>query len=84
MHSCPAQQQRQAVQEIPHAGSHVGHSPAEFMPLQGAGFMFVFEAGNRIVLEKPKYSHATYFIEIEEPLPISCQMMVNPLLSMSL
>ena len=37
-------------------------------------FVFVFEAANRIVLEKPKYSHATYFFEIEEPLPISCQV----------
>lgn len=37
-------------------------------------FLFVFEAGNRIVMEKPKYSHATYFFEIEEPLPISCQV----------
>ena len=40
--------------------------------------MFVSEAGNRIVLEKPKYSHATYFFEIEEPLPISCQVNGQP------
>lgn len=37
-------------------------------------FVFVFEAANRMVLEKPKYNHATYFFEIEEPLPISCQV----------
>ena len=26
-----------------------------------------------MVVEEPKFSHATYFFEIEEPLPISCQ-----------
>lgn len=35
--------------------------------------MFVFETANRIVVEKPQRWHATYFFEIEEPLPIPCQ-----------
>ncbi len=37
-------------------------------------FVFVFETANRIVVEEPKFRHATYFFEIEEPLPISCQV----------
>ena len=36
-------------------------------------FVFVFETANRIVVEEPKFSHATYFFEIEEPLAICCQ-----------
>ena len=37
-------------------------------------FLFVFETANRIVVEEPKFNHATYFFEIEEPLPTSCQV----------
>ena len=36
--------------------------------------MFVFETANRIVVEEPRFRHATYFYEIEEPLPVSCQV----------
>ncbi len=39
-------------------------------------FVFVFVTANRIVVEEPKFSHATYFFEIEEPLPISCQVLL--------
>ena len=40
--------------------------------------MFVFEAANRIVVEKPEYSHATYFFELEQPLPVHAQVWVWP------
>lgn len=36
--------------------------------------MFVFEGANRIVVEKPCYGHATYFFDLEEPLPVSAQV----------
>ena len=36
--------------------------------------MFVFEAANRIVVEKPCYGHATYFFDLEEPLPVTDQV----------
>lgn len=37
-------------------------------------FVFVFEDANRIVVEKPCYGHATYFFDLEEPLPVSAQV----------
>ena len=40
--------------------------------------MFVFEAANRIVVEKPEYSHATYFFELEQPLPVHAQVGRHP------
>ena len=40
--------------------------------------MFVFEAANRIVVEKPEYSHATYFFELEQPLPVHAQVKQHP------
>lgn len=42
-------------------------------------FLFVFETANRIIVEEPKFSHATYFFEIEEPLPTSCQVTCVPM-----
>lgn len=38
-----------------------------------SSFVFVFEGANRIVVEKPCYGHATYFFDLEEPLPVSSQ-----------
>jgi len=37
-------------------------------------FIFVFEAANRIVLERPQYGMATYFFEMEQPLSATEQM----------
>ncbi|CAL8465089.1 g4624 [Coccomyxa elongata] len=37
-------------------------------------FVFVFEAANRIVVEKPEYANATYFFDMEEPLPVAAQV----------
>uniref|UniRef100_A0A7S1T0Z5 Uncharacterized protein n=1 Tax=Tetraselmis chuii TaxID=63592 RepID=A0A7S1T0Z5_9CHLO len=37
-------------------------------------FIFVFEAANRIVLERPEYGMATYFFEMEQPLSANEQM----------
>lgn len=37
-------------------------------------FIFVFEKANRIVCEKPEYGHATYFFELEQPMPVSDQV----------
>ena len=34
----------------------------------------MFEGANRIVVEKPCYGHATYFFDLEEPLPVSAQV----------
>jgi hypothetical protein len=42
-------------------------------------FVFVFEAANRIVVEKPEFKHATYFFEIEEPLPVASQAWTSPI-----
>ncbi|DBA80496.1 hypothetical protein WJX77_011409 [Trebouxia sp. C0004] len=39
-----------------------------------SSFVFVFEGANRIVVEKPCYGHATYFFDLEEPLPVSAQV----------
>lgn len=44
-------------------------------------FVFVFETANRIVVEKTKREHATYFFEIEEPLAVSCQVTISTLAS---
>ena len=40
-------------------------------------FVFVFEAANRIVVEVPEYKHATYFFDLEQPLPVSAQVCRN-------
>jgi hypothetical protein len=37
-------------------------------------FIFVFEAANRIVLERPEYGMATYFFEMEQPLSANEQV----------
>ncbi|KAH0452873.1 hypothetical protein IEQ34_017197 [Dendrobium chrysotoxum] len=37
-------------------------------------FIFVFEAHNRIVLERPEYGYATYFFELVDSLPIDWQI----------
>ena len=37
--------------------------------------MFVFDAANRIAVETPAYGNATFFFEIEQPMPISLQVM---------
>lgn len=37
-------------------------------------FLFVFEAANRIVVEKPEYANASYFFDLEEPLPVAAQV----------
>ncbi|KAL3156076.1 hypothetical protein ABBQ32_013064 [Trebouxia sp. C0010 RCD-2024] len=39
-----------------------------------SSFVFVFAKANRIVVEKPCYGHATYFFDLEEPLPVSSQV----------
>ena len=41
-------------------------------------FVFIFESANRIVVEKPNYGHATYFFDLEEPLPVADQVMPVP------
>ena len=38
----------------------------------------MFESANRIVVEKPNYGHATYFFDLEEPLPVADQVMPVP------
>jgi hypothetical protein len=42
-------------------------------------FVFVFEACNRIVVEVPEYKFATYFFDLEEPLPVAAQARCPPL-----
>uniref|UniRef100_A0A061RYB6 Uncharacterized protein n=1 Tax=Tetraselmis sp. GSL018 TaxID=582737 RepID=A0A061RYB6_9CHLO len=37
-------------------------------------FLFVFEAANRIILERPEYGMASYFFEMEEPMSVSDQV----------
>ncbi|KAL3145746.1 hypothetical protein ABBQ38_015126 [Trebouxia sp. C0009 RCD-2024] len=39
-----------------------------------SSFVFVFANANRVVVEKPCYGHATYFFDLEEPLPVSSQV----------
>lgn len=41
-------------------------------------FVFVFEAANCIVVEKPEYANATYFFDMEEPLPVAAQV-IHPM-----
>lgn len=52
-----------------HSRSVVGHACRELQ-----SFLFVFDDANRIVWEKPEYGHATYFFELEHPLPIPDQV----------
>ncbi len=37
-------------------------------------FIFVFEEQHRIVLETPEYGNATYFFELEAPMPVAAQV----------
>ena len=37
-------------------------------------FLFVFEPCNCLVLETPRYGHATWFFEMEEPMPVEDQV----------
>jgi len=37
-------------------------------------FVFVFHAANRIVVETPAYGNATFFFEIEQPMPVAQQV----------
>lgn len=37
-------------------------------------FVFVFEAAHRIVVETPEYGNATYFFELESPMPVAAQV----------
>lgn len=39
-------------------------------------FIFVFEEQHRIVLETPEYGNATYFFELEAPMPVAAQVRV--------
>ena len=46
--------------------------PCARRPLRA--FLFVFEPCNCLVLETPRYGHATWFFEIEEPMPVEDQV----------
>ena len=46
-------------------------------------FVFIFESANRIVVEKPNYGHATYFFDLEEPLPVADQVLLNTYVDVS-
>lgn len=37
-------------------------------------FVFVFETAHRIVVETPEYGNATYFFELESPMPVTAQV----------
>jgi hypothetical protein len=41
-------------------------------------FVFVFDAANRIAVETPAYGNATFFFEIEQPMPVSQQVTPAP------
>ena len=40
-------------------------------------FVFVFYAANRIVVETPAYGNATFFFEIEQPMPVAQQVRLS-------
>lgn len=37
----------------------------------------MFEPCNCLVLETPRYGHATWFFELEEPMPVADQVRVG-------
>lgn len=39
-------------------------------------FIFVFESANVMILETPEYGNATFFFELEQPMPIAAQVLL--------
>lgn len=56
------------------SGSTTATDSSLLRPRELRAFIFVFEACHRIVLEVPEYGNATYFFELESPMPEAGQV----------